>query len=156
FEELFTLVESEAARVQFLDSLYAAVTDPRSRLRVIATLRADFFDKPLVYPNPGELMRQRTAVVLPLLPEELERAIVRPAQRVGVSLEAELLTAIVQDVSEQPGTLPLLQYALTELFEQRTGRTMTLEAYQASGGVLGALARRADEIYGELTPEEQE
>ena len=67
FEEVFTLVEDEPARVHFLESLYQAVTDQRSRLRVIITLRADFFDRPLLYPDPGELMRQRTAVVLPLV-----------------------------------------------------------------------------------------
>ena len=62
FEEVFTLVEDEPTRVHFLESLHAAVTDPRGRLRVIVTLRADFFDRPLLYPDPGELMRQRTAV----------------------------------------------------------------------------------------------
>jgi WD40 repeat protein/class 3 adenylate cyclase len=156
FEEVFTLVEDEPTRVHFLESLYQAVTDERSRLRVVVTLRADFFDRPLLYPDPGELMRQRTAVVLPLSIDELERAIVRPAQRVGVTLEAELVTAIVKDVGEQPGTLPLLQYAMTELFDRRVGKLLTLEAYRESGGVLGALARRADEIYSGLSEEEQE
>jgi WD40 repeat protein/class 3 adenylate cyclase len=156
FEEVFTLVEDEPARVHFLESLHAAVTDPRSRVRVIVTLRADFFDRPLLYPDPGELMRQRTNVVLPLSGEELERAIVEPARRVGVTLEAELLAAMIKDVGEQPGSLPLLQYALTELFERRSGRTMAVEAYNATGGVSGALTRRADEIYEGLGAEEQE
>ena len=123
---------------------------------MIVTLRADFFDRPLLYPDPGELMRQRTAVVLPLAIDELERAIVRPAQRVGVTMEAELVAAIVKDVGEQPGTLPLLQYAMTELFDRRVGKLLTLEAYRESGGVLGALARRADEIYEGLNEEERE
>jgi WD40 repeat protein/class 3 adenylate cyclase len=155
FEEVFTLVADEAERVQFLEALYAAVTDPRSRLRVVITLRADFYDRPLLYPNPGELVRQRTEVVLPLSAEELERAIVRPAQRVGVTCEAELVAAIVKDVGEQPGALPLLQYALTELFERRVGRQLTLDAYRESGGVLGALSHRADEIYDGLDEAEQ-
>jgi WD40 repeat protein/class 3 adenylate cyclase len=156
FEEVFTLVEDEPARVHFLESLCAAVSDPRSRVRVIVTLRADFFDRPLLYPDPGELMRQRTVVVLPMSAEELERAIVEPARVARVSLEPELLASIIKDVGEQPGTLPLLQYALTELFERRKSKTMTLVAYQESGGVVGALSRRADEIYGSLSPEEGE
>ena len=82
-------------------------------------------------------MRQRTAVVLPLAADELERAIVRPAQRVGVTMEAELVAAIVKDVGEQPGTLPLLQYAMTELFERRVGKLLTLEAYRAEWGSAG-------------------
>jgi WD40 repeat protein/class 3 adenylate cyclase len=158
FEEVFTLVEDEPTRVHFLESLYQAVTDERSRLRVIVTLRADFFDRPLLYPDPGELMRQRTAVVLPLSAEELERAIVRPAAQMGVASEPELIAAIIKDVGEQPGALPLLQYALTELFERRDQdtNTMTVAAYRESGGVLGALARRADELYEGLSDEERE
>ncbi|MFL5734406.1 MAG: ATP-binding protein [Chloroflexia bacterium] len=156
FEEVFMLVDAEPARVHFLEGLHAAVTDPRSRLWVIVTLRADFFDRPLLYPDPGELMRQRTAVVLPLAADELERAIVRPAERVGVSLERELIATIIKDVGEQPGALPLLQYAMTELFERRAGTRMTLAAYHESGGVLGALSRRADEIYRDLDDEERE
>lgn len=156
FEELFTLVESEAERLHFLNSLHTAATDQFSRLRVIITLRADFYDRPLLYCSFGALVRQRTEAVLPLLPEELERAIVRPAARAGVTLEAELVAAIIQDVAEQPGTLPLLQYALTELFERRQGRLLTLGAYRTSGGVIGALGRRAEEIYSRLSAAEQE
>ena len=48
-EEVFTLVEDEQRRVQFLSLLEQAVTDPNSRLRVVATLRADFYDRPLLY-----------------------------------------------------------------------------------------------------------
>ncbi len=57
FEEIFTLVEDEAERKQFLNSLVAAVQDPLSRLRVIVTLRADFYDRPLLYPGFGELVQ---------------------------------------------------------------------------------------------------
>ncbi len=156
FEEVFTLLEDEAARTHFLNSLRAAVTDPRSRLRLIITLRADFYDRPLLYSSLSEMVRQRTEVVVPLAPEELQHAIAGPARRVGLFLEPDLVAAIIHDVGEQPGALPLLQYALTELFERRKGRTLTLEAYHASGGVLGALARRADEIYTELNAAEQE
>ncbi len=150
FEELFTLVEDETIRTHFLDSLRVAVTEPHSRLRVVITLRADFYDRPLLYPGFGDLLRQRMETILPLSPEELEQAIAGPAERVGASLEPGLVPLIITDVQEQPGTLPLMQYALTELFEQRQGRLLTIDAYQNSGGVLGALARRADELYEDL------
>jgi WD40 repeat protein/serine/threonine protein kinase len=155
FEELFTLVSDEAVRVQFIDSIARAVSDPRSRLRVIVTLRADFYDRPLMYASLGRLMRARTEVVLPLQTNELVRAIIDPAKRVGVSLEPGLADTIIQDVGEQPGTLPLLQYALTELFENRQGRVLTREAYKTSGGVLGTLVYRADELYHQLSSPEQ-
>jgi WD40 repeat protein/serine/threonine protein kinase len=150
FEEVFTLVEDEATRSRFLDSLYAAVTEPDSPLQVVITLRADFYDRPLLYPGFGDLLRQRMETVLPLSSEELEQAIAGPAERVGATFETGLIPLIVSDVREQPGSLPLMQYALTELYKRRQGRRLTLDGYQASGGVLGALARRADELYTEL------
>ncbi len=150
FEELFTALEDEAVRKHFLNSLLAAVLAPDSRLRLIVTLRADFYDRPLLYTDFGELVRRRTEVVLPLTPQELEAAMIGPAQQVGLILEEGLVEAISAEIGEQPGTLPLLQYALTELFERRSGQTLTLDAYHASGGVLGALARRAEELYAGL------
>ena len=156
FEELFTLTQDEAARVDFLDSLFAAMADPGSRLWVVATLRADFYDRPLLYAPSGALLARRTEVVVALTPGEIYRAITGPAERAGLALEADLAATIMQDVGEQPGTLPLLQYALTELYERRAGRLLTLAAYRASGGVLGALARRAESVYAGLTGGEQE
>jgi WD40 repeat protein len=156
FEEIFTLVEDEKVREQFLNSLITAVLDPRSRLWIIITLRADFYDRPLQYVDFGDLLRQRTVSVLPLTPDELEQAITRPAAQIGVQLEPGLAAAIIRDVGDEPGTLPLLQYALTELFERRDGAVLTRAAYEASGGVLGALGRRADEIYESLDSAGQE
>ncbi len=147
FEELFTQVEDEAARVHFLNSLRAALLDPQSRMRVIVTIRADFYDRPLQYEALGELMRRRTEVVLPLSATDLGHAILGPVKRIGMTLEPGLTQTIIDDVGEQPGTLPLLQYALTELFERRRGRILTLQTYHDIGGVTGALARRADELY---------
>lgn len=155
-EEVFTLVEDEMARQHFLCLLHSAVSDPRSRIRVIVTLRADFYDRPLHYPDFGELMRTRTETVLPLGVEGLERAISKPAERVGTVFEPGLIAAIVGDVHYQPGALPLLQYALTELFEQRRGRLLTHEAYQSIGGTVGALAKRAEDIYSELSTAAQQ
>ncbi|MCZ7546753.1 MAG: hypothetical protein M5R40_25970 [Anaerolineae bacterium] len=78
------------------------------------------------------------------------------ARRAGVALEPGLTTAILDDVSTQPGALPLLQYALTDLFEHRQGGTLTLAAYRALGGVRGALARRAEALYAGLEAAGQE
>ena len=154
-EEIFTLVEDPEDTAFLLQSLYEAVVDPHSPLRVIATLRADFYDRPLTYPQFGKLVEERTAIVLPLSTEELERAIRVPVERVGTVFEAGLVNTILSDVADQPGTLPLLQYTLTELFERRTGRMLTFDSYQALGGVLGALGERAEEIYASLELESQ-
>jgi WD40 repeat protein len=156
FEEVFTLLDDTATRVQLLDSLVEAILDPRSRLRVVVTLRADFLDRPLQYVDFGELLQRRSELVLPLTPDELERAIVEPAARAGILIDDHLVARIVRDVGGQPGALPLLQYALSELYARRDGRTLTAAAYEAIGGVHGALAQRAETIFAGLSPAAQE
>lgn len=156
FEELFTLVEDEAERTRYLENLVSCFTDPESRVRIIVTIRADFYDKPLQYREFGQIFRQRMETVLPLSPEELAESIEKPAQSVNAFYEPGLIDIIIADVGEQPGTLPLLQYALTELFEKRTGYSLHLESYQAIGGVTGALARRANDLFESLDEEGQE
>lgn len=155
FEEVFTLVEDENARQQFLDLIYTTVTDSRSRVRIVATLRADFYDRPLQYPRIGDLIRERMETILPLTAEELEQAIIKPAANVGVRYEEGVVARIISDINYQPGALPLLQFAMTELFENRHNRTITGEAYQEIGGTIGALAKRADELFLSLNEDGQ-
>lgn len=150
FEEIFTLVEDESERALLLESLATAVLDERSRLRVIITLRADFTDKPLRYVDFGEMLNRRFEFVLPLNADEIERAVAGPAQRAELRLEKGLVSTIIREVGNQPGALPLLQYALSELFEKREGRTLTNKTYREIGGVLGALGRSAELIYSGL------
>ena len=147
FEELFTQVESERDRQHFLDLILNAVEAEDSPVIILATLRADFYDRPLLYQGFGELIRARTELVLPLNDEELAETISGPAGRVGAVLQDGLIETIIEDVREQPGALPLLQYALTELFERREGALLTIAAYQDIGGTLGALAKRAEEVF---------
>ncbi|MEO1440223.1 MAG: protein kinase, partial [Chloroflexota bacterium] len=149
FEELFTIT-SEAIRREFMQGLLDAISDPRSRLWVVVTLRADFYDRPLSYPGFGDLIRQRTEVVLPMNDDELEAAIVRPAENAGFQFEPGLVKSIIDEVRDEPGSLPLLQYALTELYDRREGRALTHSAYEEMGGIEQALARRADEEYEHL------
>jgi DNA-binding SARP family transcriptional activator/class 3 adenylate cyclase/ABC-type glycerol-3-phosphate transport system substrate-binding protein len=156
FEEVFTMLEDEDARDHFLRSLVAAVREPRARLRIVTTLRADFYDRPLSYPGLAELTQRRSETVVPLTPEELERAIGGPADRVGVVPERALVAEMVADVSDRSGALPLLQYALTELFERRRDGALTLEAYREIEGISGALARRAEELFDAASEKERE
>ena len=105
-EEVFTLIEDEAERFHFLESLRAATTETGSRVRIVATLRADFFDQPLSVRGFGELLAQRTEAITPMSPEELERAIVAPAERAGLAVEPRLLAAMIADVVGPAGSAP--------------------------------------------------
>lgn len=154
FEEVFMLAETAEAR-RFLDLLYAAVTDPSGLVHVVITLRADFFDRPLMIPDFSELLRQRTEAVVPLTALELEQSIAAPAERAGVTIEPRLMAALIHEVAEQPGSLPFLQYTLTELFEQRAGSVVKMEAYQHFGKISGVLGKRADDAFQGLDPTQQ-
>lgn len=156
FEEIFTMVEDESVRKHLLNSLVASVTDVQSKLRLIITLRADYYHGPLQYTGFSQLMQQRTEVVVPFTSDELRQAIAGPAARAFLKLEPGLVATLVADVEMQPGALPLLQYVLTDLFEQRTNQTLTLEAYHSTGGLRSAIACRADELYGQLDAQGQE
>jgi DNA-binding SARP family transcriptional activator len=147
FEEVFAPDHDVARQARFLDVLADALALREGRLVIIVTLRADAFDRPLRSPRFGELVRIGTEIVTPMGPDELERAITHPARAVGVDLEPSLTTRIIADVVSQAGELPLLQYALTELFERSDGRQLTRDGYAAVGGVLGALGRRAESTY---------
>jgi WD40 repeat protein/serine/threonine protein kinase len=156
FEDLFTLGRDESDRDHFMDLIHGAVNDPRSRVRVVIALRADYYDRPLQYPAFGELVQSHLETVLPLSAEELERAIINPAHHTGVTFEPGLVAKIIEDVNYQPGALPLLQFALAELFEKRDGRTLTQAAYLNLGGAAGALARQAEDLYQEQSTEGRE
>ncbi|MGH2540619.1 MAG: BTAD domain-containing putative transcriptional regulator, partial [Actinomycetota bacterium] len=152
FEELFTLMQDSDRRKAFLEVLRVAVSDPSSRVRVVVSLRADFYDQPLLFKAFGDLLGARTHALTGLSTDQLERAIVGPAERVGVTVEPRLVSAILTDVTDRPSALPLLQYALTELFERRTDASMTLETYHEIGRMTGALGRRAEDIFRQLDP----
>jgi WD40 repeat protein len=156
FEENFTLVEDSALARRFMDLIYAAVTDPRSTVRVIITLRADFLDRPLMYPDFSWLVQEHTAMVVPLTPDELERAITLPAQHAHVTIEPGLVARLVAEANEQPGALPLLEFALTELYDNRIGRTITMSTYDEVGGFKQALAAQADKVFAGLDDLQQE
>lgn len=156
FEELFSSGTSEDTRRLFLRNLTTIAGDERSRVRVILTMRADFFDRPLEYPEFAAVLKAGLVTVSALSDEGLAQAIAGPARRVGLDLEPGLVGRITADVEGQPGGLPLLQYALTELFNRRQGSLLTIDGYQATGGVVGALGRRAEELYQELSPSGKE
>ncbi len=149
FEDLFSVTD-EAARRRFLHALTAGIKEADGRLTVLLTLRADFYDRPLLDPEFAEVFVPGVMNVLPMTTDELKAAVVEPASRAGVVVEPGLLAALVADTVAQPGALPLLQFSLTELFDRNDDATLTLAEYRALGGLRGILSRRAEGLYGEL------
>ena len=153
-EELFTLCRDERERALFLGNLmHAGAADGPAC--VLLTLRADFYARLAEYPELAQQASAHQYLVGPLDREGVEAAIAEPAHVVSLELEPGLVEQILDDVGSEPGSLPLLEHTLFELWQRRRGRLLTLEAYREVGGVDGALATRADEIYAGLGPEGQ-
>ncbi|RIK38665.1 MAG: peptidase C14, partial [Chloroflexi bacterium] len=156
FEEAFTLCRDDDERSAFFANLLYAARTPGGRCVVIVTMRADFYPHTAAWPELAQQVAHSQYLVSPLSSDGLYQAIVEPAHAVGLQFEEGLVETILADVNHQPGALPLLEHALLQLWEQRAGSMLTLEAYRRVGGVSGALARQADAIYAGLTPEQQE
>jgi formylglycine-generating enzyme required for sulfatase activity len=146
FEELFTVV-AEKHRAAFSGLIAHAAKLPR--LRAVATLRADFYHRCVEQPALEELLRAYGSYPLgaPGL-GALHEMIARPAARAGLTFEDELPERILDDTGSEPGALPLMAFALEQLYAKRSadGR-LTHGAYEGFGGVRGAISRRAEDSY---------
>jgi WD40 repeat protein len=155
FEEVFTVCDDERERVEFIGRLVAAARDPLGRSVVVLTIRADQYERCAAYPELSDLLAADHVLVTPMWRDELRDAVERPALRVGLRVEPALADALVADVEGEPGALPLLSTALLELWRGRDGRRLRHAAYERTGGVRGAVARLAEEAYGQLSPSQQ-
>ncbi|MFM6325201.1 MAG: WD40 repeat domain-containing protein [Microcystis panniformis] len=155
FEELYTLCPDETIRRNFLDKL---TTSPFERVGMVLvlTMRADFLGNALSYRPFADVLQNTDLKLGPMNREELTEVIEKPAQKLGVTLEAGLVKRILDDVESEPGNLPLLEFALTELWQRRQGKQLTHLAYTEIGQVQGALARHAKEEYHKLSEEQRE
>jgi signal transduction histidine kinase len=160
FEEVFTLVpeDKEEEKRRFIELLTQVAEIPASQLAIVTTMRADFLEPCLSYESLTRLIQEEAVYMPPLVGAELEEAIARPAKLQGYQLETGLLGAILQDVGQEKGCLPLLQFALTELWEQRDRQPhqLTLAQYNQQGGVIGALNGHVEQLYQSFTQQEQD
>ncbi|GET41842.1 nSTAND1 domain-containing NTPase [Microseira wollei] len=158
FEEAFTLCRDSTERQQFFECLLGALERTGDKLCLVLAMRADFFGKcaEQEYGGLASKIQEHLVTVTPMSREELAQAIIEPAKNVGLAVEPELVDQMIADVEDSPGSLPLLQYTLTELWQQRTEERLTVSAYTHLGGVKGTLQKRADEVYQSLSLEEQQ
>jgi len=162
FEEVFTLckgsVEKEQERIKFFACLFDALDKLGGKLRIVATMRADFLGKCLEQPYSGiaERIKACRVDITPMNETELEEAIAKPAELVGLRVTPKLVERMKLAVGNSPGSLPLLQYALTELWkdwhesyqvDNSISNELTLDGYNRIDGVEGALEKQANQVY---------
>lgn len=154
WEELFTLCKDDAARRCFIDNILEATAT--TKLSTVLTLRGDFFGRAITEYRPLSDRVQGAQVNLgPMKRDELRRAIEKPAKKVGLTFEAGLVDLILEQVGDEPGHLPLVEFVLRRLWEDRQGGQLHHAAYKAMGELQGAIAQKAESLFTKLSKEEQ-
>uniref|UniRef100_UPI000B1441EA nSTAND1 domain-containing NTPase n=1 Tax=Geitlerinema sp. PCC 9228 TaxID=111611 RepID=UPI000B1441EA len=169
FEEVFTNCGEEEVRQQFLQGLADVIAQADDSLRVVLGMRADFQEHFSYYPAWGKLINQNSYFfVAEMEPEELRQAIEQPAAQHGIVFEEGLVKQIIGDVQGQKGYLPLLQYTLDLLWKRECetqnergeahieDRTLNWQTYQDLQGVRGALKTQIEQIYQQMSLEQQQ
>jgi WD40 repeat protein len=152
FEEIYTLCSDTQEQQQFVDALLDAVKSAPYSLTIVLTLRADFFSCVLNYTAFSAALQQyKPQLLLTMNREEMQSAIEEPAQKMEVTLEWGLTERILNDISLEPGNLPLLEFALTQLWSKQSQGKLTHQAYEEIGGVAKALANHAESVYEQLS-----
>ena len=138
FEEVFTYRPQEGPararfeqdRDQFFANLLNAAATPGGRVAVVLTMRSDFLGACAMFPQLSAVLSTHQELVGPMTAAELREAIERPAYLVGCEVESTLTERLTADVKGQPGALPLMQFALAEVWKKREVRRITLRAYR--------------------------
>ena len=162
FEEIFTLIPDadEATRVAYLAMLTQAASSEDHRTIVLTAMRSDFVASCSHYPILNELLNNQFMQVGAMTPDELVQAVARPAVEAGLKIDPELVRQVIFDMGSEPGVLPLMQFALRDLFDYLVGQggvqALTLEGYLQRGGLHKVLERHADRVLATLSPAERE
>ncbi|NJS16034.1 MAG: hypothetical protein HC787_01560 [Nostocaceae cyanobacterium CSU_2_110] len=111
------------------------------------------------YHGLARKIQQHLIAVTPMNKDELKQAIEKPAKQLGYTVEPRLVEKLIEDVENEPGSLPLLQYALQELWKQRNDKYLTVNAYNKLGdskGIKGILEKHANQVYDSLDKDGKE
>lgn len=148
-EELFTSSDEHQAGA-LLDAMVGSLRRADPEVAFVATLRADLYDRAAADPRMAHLLTTAQLVVPPMAPDELESAVVGPLRLVGGRLGHGVLGRILVDALDQPGRLPLLQFALLRMWEDREDDTIDMGVHDRAGGVTAALVSAADGVLADM------
>ncbi|MEQ3703924.1 hypothetical protein [Thalassolituus sp.] len=172
FEELFTSEIPEEDRKAFLDMLIEtneklAVSSQRGLVHacILITIRSDFQPQVDPYSNFANLVNgdDNHKIISSIAhKDQISEIVNKPLVNTPVAFEEGLSFRIIDDVVRATGhashrnIIPLLQYALSELWNQKKGLTITSRSYDEMGGLLGALPRKASNYFNSLNSEEDQ
>ena len=145
WEELYTLCPDEAIRTAFVAQLLEVAQS--AAVTVVLTVRGDFMGHALANRELSDRLQDSIVTIGPMTRNELAETITRPAEKIDLAFEPGLVETILDDVGDEPGSLPLLEFLLEALWKERRGALLHYDAYQQLGRVAGAIAHRADEVF---------
>ena len=155
FEEVYTLCQDQTERDAFVGNLLYAVSDRSRRVSVVVTLRSDLLGETQKHPVLNRLFSSQGFLVPAMSEEELCEAIRKPAEFAEHPLDEATIQLLLEQAEGREGALPLLQFALTRMWEgigEGGAPAVTLERI---GGVGGALAGEAQRVFDSLSSKEQ-
>ncbi|MBV8329002.1 MAG: tetratricopeptide repeat protein [Verrucomicrobia bacterium] len=160
FEELYTQCNTQTLRDRFLDTLLtlmsADAVASAPRIRLVYTIRADFTNRLFSHRGFTDAIQDADVKIGPMNREELDSVIRRPASLHNVRFEEGLAERILNDAGVEPSTLPLLEFALAELWERQTEGMLTHAGYERIGQLSGAIAHQAEKVIRGLGQSQQE
>jgi len=156
FEELVTL--NEPAQAALAARLLAALAEGVPGLKLLVAVRGDFLTRVASLPELGPLLTRSLHLLRVLGPADARQAVTGPARAKGIRFESEeMVHHLTASIDDSPGALPLLQFALAELWDRRDAArgVIPAAALDQIGGVTGGLARHADSVVTALGPGER-
>jgi hypothetical protein len=155
FEEIWSLCESRDERAAFVGGLLDVAADRDARVSVVLTLRSDFLASTSADPALSDAISRRAFLVPSMSEAELRCAIAEPARRAGFAFAEATIDLMVAETEGREGALPLLEFALTRIWEGLKSSVPAAETLRQLGGVGGALAKEAERIYQQLPGSDQ-
>ncbi|TCO35609.1 DNA-binding SARP family transcriptional activator [Kribbella steppae] len=149
FEEVFSLCQDTRERETFLAALSA------HQAPLIMSIRADRLADVSAHPAFARLVERGLYLLSGMTQDDLRAAIEEPARLSSLVVEPGLVDLLVNEVTDQPGALPLMSHALRETWQRREGRTLTVGGYNDSGGIRSAVAQSAEEVHERISPEQR-
>ena len=157
-----------ALLVDQCEEVFSVCLDPEERAAFLSTLTAHCEVAPLIlsyrvdrladvasHEGFARVVERGLHLLTGMSDHQLRTAIEEPARLASLNVEPGLVDLLISETTGQPGALPLMSHALAETWQRREGRTLTVAAYHASGGVQGAVAKSAEEVYANLPSAQQ-
>ncbi|QDL11904.1 hypothetical protein DP114_31965 [Brasilonema sennae CENA114] len=155
FEEVYSLCNDPNERQIFIENLIHAAGDRSGCVSVIITLRSDFLGETQRHPALNQVIAELGVFVPAMSTEELRQAITKPASNAGHPLDNAVVSLLLKDTQGREGALPLLQFALTRIWDGLKIGVEPVKTLEQIGGVGGALADEAQRIYQSLNKQEK-